>query len=402
MAEYNTDQKLQTGMMLIGIVEKGLQAAGLFLGTTLCKKVSIVEKTADGSVNVLYPPGAENTVLHKIMSAGLSENLSTSEKAFYISRNTLLYRLSSPSLSLDLPSTSTLYFIVEKIKKDDRSQVEKVCATIEMLLKAYQEKQAAAAKHTTILWQNELLAFRRFEHLLKPYLVESERYKVQIIYSTENNSADLWSGITEYIGRLSKILNLEAVIIGSPGYCTAVIPVMDNSTYSELLSQGEFLESSIAHVMNNFNIPSSLCIGTDYTREDITCAYRETLVAMKANILFGINAPVSEYDSLGVFKFIFKQDKVAIRQFIDRYSIYTARDGIVDSDLTDTVKALIDYSFSPVPTAKSLAINPSTLYYRINKIEQLLSLHLDDPVHRANLVTATLTREILQWLSSFE
>ncbi len=90
-----------------------------------------------------------------------------------------------------------------------------------------------------------------------------------------------------------------------------------------------------------------------------------------------------------MFTHIFSQDTECLKEFCCRtLGSLIEYDKNNNGELLSTLRQLLDSSFNWKATAHSLFIHINTLYYRVNKIQELLELDLSRMDTRVNLYTA--------------
>ena len=86
---------------------------------------------------------------------------------------------------------------------------------------------------------------------------------------------------------------------------------------------------------------------------------------------------IQYFSELGIYSFVFSQSLEKIKSYcLKNLGQLIEQDNDTDCSLLPTIRTLLDSGFSMKSTADSLHIHVNTLYYRINKIEQLLGIDL--------------------------
>jgi len=108
--------------------------------------------------------------------------------------------------------------------------------------------------------------------------------------------------------------------------------------------------------------------------------------------------PVMFFDDMGVFQLLFHiEDRSALRSFVNAYlGPILEHDLAKGSDLLRTLKVLLDHDGSKQIAAQQLFIARQSLYYRLEKIAELLGEHYMYPEHRLALQVAIRAHYFIQ------
>ncbi len=137
---------------------------------------------------------------------------------------------------------------------------------------------------------------------------------------------------------------------------------------------------------NIFKTSFSQGIGTSYPLSHIKKSFHEAMIAYILPSLMGQEHYSQHFSQLGVFTHIFKQDLKLLNDYC-----LTTLGPLIDYDKTnnscllDTLRQLLDHSFSYKKVAQNLYIHINTLYYRINKIQELLGMDISLMPNRVDL-----------------
>lgn len=177
----------------------------------------------------------------------------------------------------------------------------------------------------------------------------------------------------EYLG----IKKLESIQLSYSNYLIQIIAERfspadgpENFDYTLLLQHKKTLEKQFKQCF-------SQGIGTSYPFTDIKKSFHEAMMALNLSSLMGQQGNSQWFSDLGIFTQILNQD-------FDQLSDYCIKTlaPILDYDkanntcLLITLRMLLDHNLNYKETAQSLYIHTNTLYYRKNKIEELLDLDL--------------------------
>lgn len=104
-------------------------------------------------------------------------------------------------------------------------------------------------------------------------------------------------------------------------------------------------------------------------------SFNEARVALTIPRLMGKKSFIQHFSDMGIYSFVFSQSPENIKAYCQKYlGQLIGENGDADSTLLPTLRTLLDTGFSMKTTAEILHIHVNTLYYRINKIKQLLNI----------------------------
>jgi len=128
-------------------------------------------------------------------------------------------------------------------------------------------------------------------------------------------------------------------------------------------------------VEKKFDIVTSLGIGRSYPVAELNSSFNEARVALTIPRLMGKKSFIQHFSDMGIYSFVFSQSPENIKAYCQKYlGQLIGENGDADSTLLPTLRTLLDTGFSMKTTAEILHIHVNTLYYRINKIKQLLNI----------------------------
>ena len=156
-------------------------------------------------------------------------------------------------------------------------------------------------------------------------------------------------------------------------------------------------------IESKFKISSSISVGQVYALIDLRKSFNEARIAMSLSQLTGQKSFMQKFSDLGIYRPIFSQDM----NYIYKYCSNTLgrlieHDCKNDGELLPTLRKLLDTGGNNKATADQLYIHVNTLYYRINKIEQILNIDLAKMNARVELYTAIKVWDTLQVLNGKE
>jgi PucR family transcriptional regulator, proline-responsive transcriptional activator len=158
------------------------------------------------------------------------------------------------------------------------------------------------------------------------------------------------------------------------------------------------LENWKGFVEKKLETKAAIGIGNSYLLPDLYKSFNEAHIAITFRLLEKKNV-VQHFNNMGIFTELFLHNRRNICNFcrntLDKLLEY---DHDCDSDLQETVRALLSCNFNWKATAEKLFVHVNTLRYRYDKIEQLLNINLADPDIRFNLYAAIRVGDVLKKL----
>jgi DNA-binding PucR family transcriptional regulator len=129
----------------------------------------------------------------------------------------------------------------------------------------------------------------------------------------------------------------------------------------------------------------------DYRRQFLAC---DRALALLGDYL---TAPVVDLDELGILSLLLREgDEEEVRSFVaSRLQPVIEQDGRRGTQLTQTLDAYYQAGCSPRRTAGALHVHVNTVYYRLERIKELLGVDLSAPRAALDLQVALLARRLL-------
>ncbi|GKU84593.1 helix-turn-helix domain-containing protein [Niallia sp. NCCP-28] len=179
------------------------------------------------------------------------------------------------------------------------------------------------------------------------------------------------------IASISKeIGSSENLIFGFHDKVTIIINVTNEESRELIIKK---LKTSINWWKNNYPKVVIGGVGGLYTGlENISKSAEEankSLLYLNSRNLSGL----LKYENIGINRLFLNQQPKDIKLFIQEVLSPLQTPKALASDLETTLKTYIAANRSTSITAERLHIHPNTLYHRIKKIEEILSVNLDDP-----------------------
>jgi DNA-binding PucR family transcriptional regulator len=112
---------------------------------------------------------------------------------------------------------------------------------------------------------------------------------------------------------------------------------------------------------------------------------------------------VQRFCDLGFFRYIFLQSNtVIINHVVDKLGPIINYDNGKDGQLMATLRILIDNGFNWKETAAKCNVHVNTIYYRVERIEKLLSIKLNNTESKFTLYVALKSWDILTELGEID
>lgn len=199
-------------------------------------------------------------------------------------------------------------------------------------------------------------------------------------------------GLTEELART----NPGALLRQNAESAAALYPLAPGQTNADLLAQIEYIRQRVASRLEGMTV--SAAVGHLYPRVfDAPRAYREAEQALTVALrLFGPNRTTA-FDDLGIYRLLFHlHGTPELASFYDEtLGKIVQHDERHGSDLVPTLKAFFTAHGNLSRTAELLYLHRNTVSYRLQRIEELSGLHLDDEQDRFRLQLALKVRELV-------
>lgn len=384
----NTDQLIE------GVLDQGLSFIGDYLQKRLYLPVLITDHNGLIYFPVTSDPEAGNGEIFIDIPAGW-EN----EEFYYCQLNcTLYYRIPA--------NPGHAYVAAEKVSADRIPELIDVIRDCKLAVKCYFSK---------INNGNEY-----FEKELTDYLFSRSHANLRDIMHGMNNELDIKRpcyvmmvqveavrqkiearAIRSYINEYMRREKLRAITLYRENQVAVIVPVNDNIEAAEAVQiehtvDLKKLQESLSHC---FKMTVSIGAGQIKPFENIDKSFDQARITIILNHLMGKSNFICKFSELGVYRAVFSQDLKTTREYCDDIlSKLIEHDCKSEGELLPTLRKLLDTCGNIKATADSLFIHVNTLYYRINKIEQILEADLSKMDTRVDLHTAIKVYDTLQIL----
>ncbi|KUG03736.1 regulator of polyketide synthase expression [hydrocarbon metagenome] len=224
-------------------------------------------------------------------------------------------------------------------------------------------------------------------------------YLVCIVEAETMGPVD-WQLVTSYTREYLKRVTIDVISIASTDHLLLVIPGTFNKHNLEAESEAlNPVNSNDLKIFLDQKFNISTCHGTGqiYPLLELRKSYTEARTALTLPRLLGQKGTVQKYSDLGIFSILFSQDAASLKNYsFNTLGRLLEYDEKTEGKLLPTLRELLDNCYNFKETADKLFVHINTLYYRINKIEEILELDLSQMLTRVNLYTAIKVWDTLE------
>ena len=181
-----------------------------------------------------------------------------------------------------------------------------------------------------------------------------------------------------------------------------IIPALYKSDTFEL--QQDWPEIKVSEVFRKsaeqkFNIKISIGIGQIHPLHDLYKSYNEARIALIFRRLVGEAGYVQRFCDLGFFRYLFAQDAEVNKNYImEKLGAVIHYDTQKNAELLNTLRILMDNGFNWKDTAEKCDVHVNTIYYRAERIGEMLQTNLHDSRSKFDLFVALKLWDVLNIL----
>jgi len=232
----------------------------------------------------------------------------------------------------------------------------------------------------------------------KPYF-----FSIMEADSPEDRDRVDWNEVRSFSQEYLERNHVMAVQIPSSNCVMGLVPASADGDECEI-NEKWFVQNAIKHkkaLENHFNIRTSVGEGNVYPLSNIYKSYLEATVSIYLPKLMGYTHFIKRFSDLGVFSLIFNNDINTLKSFyLNFLGPLLDYDNINEGILLPTLRNLLENCFNWKATAEQMYVHVNTLYYRVNKAEQLMNVNLSQMQDRVNTYLAIKVYDMLN-LSEF-
>ncbi|MEA1960553.1 MAG: helix-turn-helix domain-containing protein [Bacillota bacterium] len=363
-----------------GMLEEGLSFVASYLEKSINRPIII----ADHNGLIHYPC--------------ISEHFEQVDELFFCSLSAgvqYFYREDDGFLSYPVEYNGTnAYIIIQHLSKKKLAHTFSVLAESKLAIKCYFSN----------LYKSDQIKMD-FEKELAQYLFLPNDKDLESIIALSNKPLDLhaqyctaiiefntddtqlaWKQICSFSRDYLIMSQLDVITIVWSKSLVLVLPGPSSDTDINILSKLLDLKKNIEC---RYHLSSTLGIGQAHELYEIKKSCYEARIALTLPRLMGKAVYVQQFSHLQIFSLLFSLNpsnlEIYCKNTLGKILDY---DKTNKGDLLLTLRRLLDNCFSWKATANSLFVHINTLYYRINKIQDLLNIDLSKMETRVNLYLA--------------
>lgn len=214
-------------------------------------------------------------------------------------------------------------------------------------------------------------------------------YVVDVMAVRDVKSKEQWTAILSYSREHLKRVAPDAIMVSGPqlGIAAYILPARPKAAR---------IEPYKTALEKKFQVTASFGRSHPHPLNNLRKGCDEARIALHYPMVMETKAEIQCFSDLKYFTFLFSQELESVKKFCwNTLAPLFDYDEKNKGSLLLTLAVLVKSNFNLKDTAKSLFIHINTLYYRINKIEQLLCINLSLINARFNLFTALKAWDLL-------
>jgi hypothetical protein len=383
-------------MLIDGVLDNGLVFIGDYLEKVLQHSIII----ADPHGRILYPDKKNEILSIDFSNLFINTSELTHKKEYcYIEEDGNLYYFIEAN-------HQNAYVIVEGLKAEIIPRIIAILRESRLALKCYFSKMNNNTRFekelTEYLFCQSHANFRDILLLNEVEMDINRPYFVLILQAEEGWPQNKPTVICSYASEYLKREKLKFITVFHHHQLAFIIPVNSKKSDMEINSSDNNFDIAAFKKMIDyrFNITTSIGTGRVYALIDLEKSFNEARIAIILSNLLGRPNVIQKFSDLGIYHPIFSQEIKHIHEYCNNIlGRLIEHDCKNDGELLPTLRKLLDACVNIKATADRLFIHVNTLYYRINKIEQILNIDLAKMETRVELYTAIKVWDTLQILN---
>jgi len=365
-----------------GVLDEGLAFVAKYVEERIKHPILITDH--DGRLH--YPEVTDHSANLDDMFVSLPSHLRGRDFYYQPDLSYLYYRIRY--------NDSSAYVIACHIPVEQISQALSVMIDTKLAIKCYfsklhKDSDRFERELADYLFTNNNASIRDIVKLSENRLEMDRSYFVTLV------EAESWSDQTDlqmirsYFHEYLNQHKFTAVPISWNNSIAMIVPVCINREQLDEALNWPAMIKYKGLLEERFGLSLSQGIGRVYPLADLRKSFYEARVALTLPKLLGRKHFVQKFSQLGLYYPIFSQDLQDIKAFcLQTLGKIIEYDEKSDGELLLTLRKLLDSSVNMKSTADSLFIHVNTLYYRVNKIEELLEIDFNNMDSRVNLFIA--------------
>lgn len=384
-------------MLVEGVLDNGLIFIGEYLEKILRHEIIITDHLG----KIYFPESNDHMLDRDSMFVSISEWMEKRELYYCESSGCLYYGVES--------NHQNAYVIVKNLDVNLVPQVTNILRGCRLPVKCYfsklnKSKELFTSELIEYLFGSGQADIRDILHTYDPDLDVSRLYFVLLLRSEEMRAKTDPGIIHTYVREYLQQGKLTTISAYHQDQWVFVIPakIKDDCRINDI--DNVFDIKALKKVIESkFKILFSIGVGQVYALIDLRKSLHEAHIAMILSQLTGQKSFMQKFSDLGIYRPIFSQEMNHIYKYCNNtLGRLIEHDCKNDGELLPTLRKLLDTGGNNKSTADQLYIHVNTLYYRINKIEQILNIDLAKMNVRVELYTAIKVWDTLQILTGKE
>jgi len=384
-------------MLIEGVLDNGLVFIGEYLESILRHTILI----ADQNGKIYFPESNQHMLDLDSSFVGISAEMVTRESFYCEESHHLYYCVETKH--------QRAYVIVKDLNTEWVPRILEILRESRLPIKCYFSKINKSKEMFTAELKDYLFGAGQADIRDILYLCDSELdlqrpYFALLLCAEEGCLKTDPEIIHSYVCEHLRQEKCKTISVYHDHQWVFMIPaqIKDDCRINEM--ENEFdLNALKRAIENKFKISASMGVGQVYALSSLRKSFREARMTMILNHLTGLQSFIQKFADLGIYRPIFSQELNHIYKYCScTLGKLMQHDCKYDGELLPTLRKLLDTCGNNKATADQLFIHVNTLYYRINKIEQILDMDLSKMHARAELYTAIKVWDTLQVLNGKE
>jgi hypothetical protein len=358
-----------------GKLDRGLHYVGAHLEKIIGRQIIVTDCSG-----FIHYPYISLSIKYIDDSFVTLPNLTKNDYLYSETEKCLYYRI--------IYSDSSAYIIVRDLQA---SQVPLTLTTLNQAKLAikYYFSPMNQTKKDTVIFEREMYEYLFGQSTanvadiltLGNYRLASDcAYYVNVMAVHDVKNSEQWTAILSYSREFLKRVAPEAFMVSGPRLAVFIFPAGPKAVG---------IEPYKTALEKNYQVAASFGQSQSHPLYNLRRSCDEARIALHYPHVMGTKAENQYFSDLGIFTSLFSQELEIVKMFC-RNTLEPLLDNDTknESSLLPTLTELVNSNFNHKETAKNLFIHVNTLYYRINRIEQLLRVDLSLMSTRVNLFTA--------------
>lgn len=367
-----------------GLLDKGLVFVAAYLEKTLKRSILIVDHRG-----LIHYPNLPANAARVDIYIQIPSNIDKQEFYYRKTDRCLFYPIDC--------NGSSAYIIVKNLSAKMVGSTLTILTEAKLATKCYFANLSRTSQNRCILAQKiQEYLFSAHYKSIREVLDQSDfswdaetPFYVCVMEADDHSTPADWEQIAASFREHLHASQPEAIIMLDQHCLTAVLPARHNDSSPETCPDWACLTTFKEAAEKNNKQRFSMAFGRSHAFTEIKKSFHEARFTLTLSRLLGARSAVQSFSDLGLAALIFSADieqlKCYCQASLGKILDY---DRSSHSDLIASLRKLLDNNFNWKSTADQLFIHINTLYYRVNKVEQLLNIDLSKMDTRVNLYIA--------------